>query len=55
MMKITKKMRTACLLLGMCLLLGACVTGCARRDTYRVAVFAYKFDDSYIATVRTAL
>ena len=56
-MKFTKKARALSLALGLCLLLGACMSmvGCARQDTYRVAVFAYKFDDSYIATVRTAL
>ena len=54
-MKNLRKLRAICALLCLCLLLGACFIGCARQDTYRVAVFAYKFDDSYIATVRTAL
>lgn len=47
--------RALCALLCLCLAAGAAFTGCEQRDTYRVAVFAYKFDDSYIATVRTAL
>ena len=47
--------RALCALVCLCLLAGATLTGCGQRDTYRVAVFAYKFDDSYIATVRTAL
>ena len=55
MMKNLRNIRAICALLCVCLLLGACLVGCARQDTYRVAVFAYKFDDSYIATVRTAL
>ncbi|MBQ5363105.1 MAG: galactose ABC transporter substrate-binding protein [Clostridia bacterium] len=52
-----KNIKGTSLLLCLCLLVGACAcfTGCGQRDTYRVAVFAYKFDDSYIATVRTAL
>lgn len=52
-----KNIKGISLLLCLCLLVGACAcfTGCGQRDTYRVAVFAYKFDDSYIATVRTAL
>lgn len=50
-----KKYRWVCTALCLCLLIGACFGGCGRQDTYRVAVFAYKFDDSYIATVRTAL
>ncbi len=54
-MKFTQKIRAICALTCLCLLLGACLTGCSRQDTYRVAVFAYKFDDSYIATVRGAL
>ncbi len=54
-MKQSRKARALCGLMCLCMLLGACMTGCGRRDTYRVAVFAYKFDDSYIATVRTAL
>ncbi|MBQ5793796.1 MAG: galactose ABC transporter substrate-binding protein [Clostridia bacterium] len=56
-MKKTIKKRLLCALMCLCLLVGACAcfTGCGQRDTYRVAVFAYKFDDSYIATVRTAL
>ncbi len=56
-MKHLQNVRAICALVCVCLLIGACasLTGCARRDTYRVAVFAYKFDDSYIATVRTAL
>lgn len=54
-MKQSGKARALCMLVCLCLMLGACMTGCGRRDTYRVAVFAYKFDDSYIATVRTAL
>ena len=55
MMKNLRNVRAICALLCACLLFGACLVGCARQDTYRVAVFAYKFDDSYIATVRTAL
>ena len=56
-MKPFTKARVTCTLLCFCLLIGACacLTGCGQRDTYRVAVFAYKFDDSYIATVRSAL
>ena len=54
-MKLTQKIRAICALMCVCLLLGACLTGCGRQDTYRVAVFAYKFDASYIATVRSAL
>ena len=54
-MKLTQKIRAICALLCLCLMACACLTGCGRQDTYRVAVFAYKFDDSYIATVRGAL
>lgn len=54
-MKITRKIKVACALLVLCILSGVSMTGCGRQETYRVAVFAYKFDDSYIATVRTAL
>ncbi|MBQ7379648.1 MAG: galactose ABC transporter substrate-binding protein [Clostridia bacterium] len=54
-MKLSLKIRAVSVLVGLCLLIGACTVGCARQDTYRVAVFAYKFDDSYIATVRGAL
>ena len=52
-----QKNRVICALMCICILFGACacLAGCARQDTYRVAVFAYKFDDSYIATVRSAL
>ena len=56
-MKKLRNIRGVSLLLCLCQLVGACacMTGCGRQDTYRVAVFAYKFDDSYIATVRSAL
>ena len=54
-MKLTTKMKAACVFLCLCMLIGVCATGCAQQGTYRVAVFAYKFDDSYIATVRGAL
>ena len=54
MQKMQKK-REICAIICVILLLGASLVGCTRQDTYRVAVFAYKFDDSYIATVRTAL
>ncbi len=56
-MKKLRNIKGVSTLLCLCLLVGACacLTGCGRQDTYRVAVFAYKFDDSYIATVRTAL
>lgn len=56
-MRKMRNIRGVSLLLCLCLLVGACacMTGCGRQDTYRVAVFAYKFDDSYIATVRSAL
>ena len=56
-MKKMRNIRGVSLLLCLCLLVGACacMTGCGRQDTYRVAVFAYKFEDSYIATVRSAL
>ena len=56
-MKKLRNIKGVSMLLCLCLLVGACacLTGCGRQDTYRVAVFAYKFDDSYIATVRTAL
>ena len=33
----------------------ACGYGCGRGDKYKIACFAYKFDDSYVTTVRTAL
>ncbi len=54
-MKLSIHFKRACALLCVCLVLCACATGCGQRQMYRVAVFAYKFDDSYIATVRTAL
>ena len=56
-MKKLRNIKGVSTLLCLCLLVGACacLTGCGRQDTYRVAVFAYKFDDSYIATVRTVL
>ena len=54
-MKLSRKARAVCALLCFCFVMGACAVGCTRQDVYRVAVFAYKFDDSYIATVRTAL
>ncbi len=40
-----------------CLIFGSALTGCgcSRGNRAQVAVFAYKYDDSYIATVRGAL
>ncbi len=52
------KKRTLISLLLVCTLLICALplTGCScRNEKFRVAVFAYKYDDSYISTVRTAL
>ncbi len=54
-----KKTKTLSLLLTLALVLGflcSSLSGCScGGDKFRVAVFAYKYDDSYISTVRTAL
>ena len=47
------------LILGLTALFGIGTVGmsvsCGRDDRYNIAMFAYKYDDSYISTVRTAL
>ncbi len=54
-----KHIHVTAILLALTFLVGALaltLTGCScGGDKYRVAVFAYKYDDSYISTVRTAL
>ncbi len=39
----------------MCACVFGALTACKGSNKYEIAVFAYKYDDSYIATVRTAL
>lgn len=44
--------------LAIAAVMGACMLGAlagCKSNKYEIAVFAYKYDDSYIATVRTAL
>ncbi len=54
-----KKMKAFATLLALALVAGvvlSTMTACScGGDKFRVAVFAYKYDDSYISTVRTAL
>ncbi len=54
-----KKIRISVLCLALVLLFTTCVTSLTScscgGDKFRVAIFAYKYDDSYISTVRTAL
>ena len=52
-MKIKRFLSAFMALTIMCLTLSLC--SCSGKDKFRIAVLAYKFDDSYIATVRSAL
>ncbi|MFR2944081.1 MAG: substrate-binding domain-containing protein, partial [Lachnospiraceae bacterium] len=43
--------------MALCVSVGVCgaLSACSKDDGYQIAVFAYKYDDSYITTVRNAL
>ena len=52
-MKIKKITSALIALTILCLSLS--LFSCSKQEKYKIAVLAYKFDDSYIATVRSAL
>ncbi len=54
-MKIAKRIVVCLLALALCSGALLAFAGCGKNEKFRIAVFAYKYDDSYIATVRDAL
>lgn len=49
--------RVVSAVMALCVSVGVCgaLSACSKDDGYQIAVFAYKYDDSYITTVRNAL